>query len=92
MCEVREILFLGEKNYDFARRFPDLPARQYGNDSVDVRVLKKTPWLWSASELCRPSDRRLILRMEGVAWSAQRIPPVVSLGFLEGIRILKKYI
>jgi hypothetical protein len=23
---------------------------------------KKTPWLWSASELCRPSDRRLLAK------------------------------
>jgi hypothetical protein len=22
----------------------------------------KTPWLWSASELCRPSDRRLLAK------------------------------
>jgi hypothetical protein len=23
---------------------------------------KKTPWLWSASELCRPSDRRFLAK------------------------------
>jgi hypothetical protein len=23
---------------------------------------KKTQWLWSASELCRPSDRRLLAK------------------------------
>jgi hypothetical protein len=40
----------------------------------------------------RPSDRRLLakqcqlLRIEGVAWSAQRIPPVVSLGFIDRSR------
>jgi hypothetical protein len=27
-----------------------------------------------------------LLRIEGVAWSAQRIPPVVSLGFLDWSR------
>jgi hypothetical protein len=51
--------------------------------------LKPTPWLWSASELCRPSDHRLsakycqLLRIEGVSWSVQRIPTVVNLGFLD---------
>jgi hypothetical protein len=51
---------------------------------------KRTPWLWSASELCRPSDHRLLakyyelLRIEGVAWSAQRIPPVVFSVFWTG--------
>jgi hypothetical protein len=64
---------------------------------VETRVIcekKNPPWLWSASELCRPSDRRLLakscqlLRIEGVAWSAQRIPPIVSLGFLDGSRYL----
>jgi hypothetical protein len=24
--------------------------------------IKKTPWLWSASELCRPSDRRFLAK------------------------------
>jgi hypothetical protein len=24
--------------------------------------IKRTPWLWSASELCRPSDRRLLAK------------------------------
>jgi hypothetical protein len=47
----------------------------------------------SASELCRPSDRRLstklvptFLRAEGVAWSAQPIPTAVNLGFLDWSR------
>jgi hypothetical protein len=49
--------------------------------------LNETPWLWSASELYRPSDRRLAKLVptfaeEGVAWSAQRIPTVVNLGLL----------
>jgi hypothetical protein len=50
------------------------------NRSHLMELLKKTPCLWSASELCRPSDRRFLaeyyqlLRIEGVAWSAQRIP------------------
>jgi hypothetical protein len=25
-------------------------------------VKKKSPWLWSASELCRPSDRRFLAK------------------------------
>jgi hypothetical protein len=25
-------------------------------------LIKKTPWLWSASELCRPSDRRFLAK------------------------------
>jgi hypothetical protein len=48
-----------------------------------------TQWPYSASELYRPSDRRLstklvpiFLRVEGIAWSAQRIPTAVNLGFL----------
>jgi hypothetical protein len=50
-------------------------------------IKKKTPWLWSASEPCRPTERPPLLGevvptfadrgIEGVAWSAQRIPPVV---------------
>jgi hypothetical protein len=42
---------------------------------------------WSACELCRSSDRRFLakycqlLRIAGVAWSAQRIPPVVNFDF-----------
>jgi hypothetical protein len=47
-------------------------------------------WLWCASELCRPSDCRLLakycqlLRIEGVAWSAQRIPRSLVSVFLTG--------
>jgi hypothetical protein len=42
----------------------------------------KTPWSESASELYRPSDRRLSakwlpLRIEGATWSAWRIPTAV---------------
>jgi hypothetical protein len=29
--------------------------------TAEVRI-KKTPWLWSASEQCRPSDRRLLAK------------------------------
>jgi hypothetical protein len=59
------------------------------NILVYLNVKKRTPWLWSASELCRPSDRRFLakyqlLRIEDVAWSAQRIPPVVFSVFLTG--------
>jgi hypothetical protein len=25
-------------------------------------LFQKTPWLWSASELCRPSDRRFLAK------------------------------
>jgi hypothetical protein len=25
-------------------------------------IIKKTPWLWSDSELCRPSDRRFLAK------------------------------
>jgi hypothetical protein len=41
-----------------------------------------------ASELCRPSDRRMSTKVvpnlwiEGVAWSAQRITTAVNLDFL----------
>jgi hypothetical protein len=44
---------------------------------------KTTPWPESASELYRPNDRRLSaklvpnVRIEGVAWSAWRIPTAV---------------
>jgi hypothetical protein len=31
-------------------------------NSLLHRSLKKTPWLWSASELCRPSDHRLLAK------------------------------
>jgi hypothetical protein len=27
-----------------------------------ARTKKKTPWLWSASELCRPNDRRFLAK------------------------------
>jgi hypothetical protein len=30
--------------------------------SPSVIIYKKTPWLWSKSELCRPSDRRLLAK------------------------------
>jgi hypothetical protein len=26
------------------------------------QIKKKPPWLWSASELCRPSDRRFLAK------------------------------
>jgi hypothetical protein len=55
---------------------------QNQNKAGYINKKKRTLWLWSAGELCQPSDRHL-LGIEGVAWSAQRIPPVVSLGFLD---------
>jgi hypothetical protein len=33
---------------------------QYSQNRHDTK--KKTPWLWSGSELCRPSDRRLLAK------------------------------
>jgi hypothetical protein len=59
-----------------------------------TNIKKLTPSLWPASELYRPSDRRLLaqlvpnFRIESVAWSAQRIPTVVNLGFLDRSRYL----
>jgi hypothetical protein len=48
---------------------------------------KQTPWSESASELYRPSDRRLsskwlptFLRIEGATWSAWQIPTAVFCG------------
>jgi hypothetical protein len=29
---------------------------------INERLKKKPPWLWSASELCRPSDRRFLAK------------------------------
>jgi hypothetical protein len=43
---------------------------------ISIKGLKKTPWSESASELYRPSDRRLqrsdykLLRIEVATWSA----------------------
>jgi hypothetical protein len=55
-----------------------------GNGSyVYLCTLERAPWSKSASELYRPSDRRLsaklcqLLWIEGVAWSAQRITTAV---------------
>jgi hypothetical protein len=47
---------------------------------------------WFASEFYRPSERRLLAKLvptfavAGVAWSAQLIPPAISLGFLDRSR------
>jgi hypothetical protein len=50
--------------------------------------IKKTPWPQSASELYRPSDRRLSAKLvptfcglEGATWSAWRIPTAVFSDF-----------
>jgi hypothetical protein len=59
------------------------------SSSHNLKLNYETPRRWSASELCRPSDRRLwcqLLRIEGVAWSAQRMPTVVNLDFLNQSR------
>jgi hypothetical protein len=49
-------------------------------------LMKKAPWNKSASELYRPSDRRLWAKIvptfeerDGVAWSAQQIPMAIFL-------------
>jgi hypothetical protein len=53
---------------------------------------KKNSGLQSASELYRPSDRRLseklvpTWRIKGVAWSGQRIPTAVNFVFLDRSR------
>jgi hypothetical protein len=79
---------------------------QLAHPSVAARFrvqtkLNYTPWIWSASELFRPSDRRLLaklvpnLRIDGVVWSAQLIPTVVNLGFLDwrfSVYELKTYV
>jgi hypothetical protein len=51
------------------------------------KTKQKTPWLLSASELHRPSDRRLSAKfVPTFAWSAQRILKAVNLGFLDRSR------
>jgi hypothetical protein len=32
------------------------------DQSLKKKKKKKPPWLWSASELCRPSDRRFLAK------------------------------
>jgi hypothetical protein len=60
--------------------------------SLRTKPKNYTPWLRSASELHRPSDRRMsaklvqLLQIDGDAWSAQRIPTAVNLGFLDPTR------
>jgi hypothetical protein len=71
---------------------PRTPNFQWTPDTVTTwhgwQGIKKTPWLQSASELYRPSDRRLstklmptFLRIEGATWSAWRIPMAVCSAF-----------
>jgi hypothetical protein len=49
----------------------------------NVYFIKKTPWSESASELYRPSDRRLSAKLvppsaiEGATWLAWQIPTAV---------------
>jgi hypothetical protein len=60
---------------------------RYGFVDVDhpqtKKKKKKTPWSESASELYRPSDRRLSAKRlptfadKGATWSARRIPTAV---------------
>jgi hypothetical protein len=50
-------------------------------------LITKTQWPQSASELYRPSDRRLSAKLVPTfAWSAQRIPTSVNPGFLDRSR------
>jgi hypothetical protein len=44
-----------------------IPEKKFRKGSTFLRRLKKAlkkkpPWLWSASELCRPSDRRFLAK------------------------------
>jgi hypothetical protein len=63
----------------------------YGYLNVDV--LKKNSVALARKRLFRQSDRRFSAKLvptfagrEGVAWSAQRIPTAVNLGFLDQSR------
>jgi hypothetical protein len=58
---------------------------------VNYNIKKQTPWLLvrkrtiSTDRLPRPAKYCRLLRVEGVAWSSQRIPKVVNLCFLDAV-------
>jgi hypothetical protein len=59
------------------------------NLTVYKKLKKRPPWLWSASILCQPSDRRFLAKLVPTfADRGRRVvramdPPVVGLGFLD---------
>jgi hypothetical protein len=49
-----------------------------------ITTTKQTPWLWSASELYRPSDRRLSAKLvQTLANRGCRVVSAVNFGFLD---------
>jgi hypothetical protein len=72
------------------RERKQMPLAKKATSNAPLHKAKKTKLrgLSPQANYYRPSDRRLTaklvppLRVEGVAWSAQRIPTAVNLGFL----------
>jgi hypothetical protein len=50
---------MGQEREGLDRIFPRFPLR---TTSGKQEPKKKPPWLWSANELCRPSDRRFLAK------------------------------